>query len=124
MFVAEAAEDLGGGVPLLPGRLLVGAEHVVNDGLEWIENRLRRGASRVGFGLGLPEDLPDLAAGVMEKSGQLSNAEFVDRVRPADACVFVHPDHPAPPCSWTPKRCTSLQEACWGWTRFRRGDGR
>jgi hypothetical protein len=124
MFVAEAAEYPGGRVPLLPGCMLVGAVHVVNDRLEGIENRRRRGASRVGFGLGVAEDLLDLAARVMEQSRQLSDAEFFDRVRPADACVFVHPDHPAPPCSWTPKRCTSLHEVCWGWTRFRRGDGR
>jgi hypothetical protein len=69
MFVAEAAEELGGRVPLLPGCLLVGAEQVVNDRLEGIENRWRRGAPRVGFGLGLAEDLPDLAAGVMKQLG-------------------------------------------------------
>jgi hypothetical protein len=75
----------------------------------------------VGLGLGLAEDLADFAAGVMELAGQLADTQLVDGMGSADACVLVHLDHPSSPCSWTPKGCTSLQEMCWGWARFRRG---
>lgn len=121
VLVAEAAEELGGGVPLLRGRLRVGTEDVVDERLERIEKGRRCRAPGVGPGLGVAEDLADLAARVMEAACQFTDAKLLNGVCPADVCVLVHLDHPAPPCSWTPKRCTSLQEMRWGWARFRRG---
>jgi hypothetical protein len=121
VLVAETTEDLGGGMALLPWRGLIGAKDVVDEGLEGIENRRRPLPARIRFRFGLAEDLADLAAGVMELACQFPDAEFFDGMGSADTCVLVHVDHPSPPCSWTPKRCTSLQEACWGWARFRRG---
>jgi hypothetical protein len=122
VLVAEAAKDLGGRVPLLPRCLLIGAEDVVDEGLEWIEDGGRGRPLTIGLGLGLAEDLANLTAGMMEAACQLADAQLLDRVCPADTCELVHLDHPSPPCSWTSKWCTSLQEAGWGWARFRRGD--
>lgn len=99
VFVAEAAEDLGGSVALLAGGIRVGAEDVVDDRLERVEDRRRGRTVGVGLGLGLVEDLADLAAGVREAACQFADAEFFNRVRPADACVLVHLDHPSPPDS-------------------------
>src|SRR5262249_30285166 len=90
------------------------------------------GVAAIRLGLGLAEDLPDFAARVMETPGELPNAQLVNAVGVSDTCIFVHSDHPPPPCSWTLGWYTSLQEvvgggpildedSCWGWVRFRRG---
>jgi hypothetical protein len=112
VLVAEATEDLGGGVALLGRRLFIGLEYAVDEELERIDNRGQRLLPGVGLGLGLAEDLADLAAGVMELAGQFADTQLIDGMGSADACVLVHLDHPSPPCSWTPKGCTSLQEMC------------
>jgi len=119
MLGAEPAEDLGGGVALLARRLRIGAQDVIDQGLERIEDRRRRRPA-VRRGLGLAENLADLAPRVLKTPSQFTDAEFLDGVRPADACLFVHLDHPSPPGSWSPKRCTSLQERV-GVGRFGRG---
>jgi hypothetical protein len=121
VLVAEATEDLGSGVALFGRRVFIGMEDVVDEELERIDNRGQRLLPCVGLGLGLAEDLADFAAGVMELAGQFADTQLVDGMGSADTCVFVHLDHPSSPCSWTPKGCTSLQEMCWGWARFRRG---
>ena len=121
VLVAETAENLGGGMALLSGCGLIDSEDVVDERLEGIENGRQVLPTSIWFRLGLAEDLADLASGVMELACQFPDAEFFDGVGAANACVLVHLDHPSPPCSWTLERCTSLQEACWGWARFRRG---
>jgi hypothetical protein len=66
VLVAEAAEHLHGGVPLLGGSVLVGGQDLVDDRLKWAED----GGGPlpglgVGEGLGLAQDLADLVPGVM-----------------------------------------------------------
>jgi hypothetical protein len=104
MLVPQAAEHFGGGVALLTGRVGVGAEDVIDDSCEGVEDGRRGRASAVGLGFGLAEDLADLAAGVMEAPSEFADTELVDDMGSADACVLVHLDHPSPPGSWTPKR--------------------
>jgi hypothetical protein len=131
MFIAEASENLGAGVALLAWGLLVGAQEIIDDRLERIEDG-GQGAPLVLLGLGLVEDLANLASGMMEASGELPNAELLDAMRLSNACVLVHFDHPPPPCSWCPRRATSVQKvvrvgpfSTWifrpGWARIRRG---
>jgi hypothetical protein len=114
VLIAEAAKDPGGRVPLLARCVGIGAKDVADDGLERIEDRGRGLGTGVRSRLGVAEDLANLATGVMELACQFTDAEFFDNMRPADTCVLVHLDHPSPPCSWPPKRCTSLQEESWG----------
>jgi len=61
VLVAEAAEDLHGGVALLGWRVFIGGEDGVDDGVKGAEDggRGRLGAG-IGLGLGLGEDLPTL----------------------------------------------------------------
>lgn len=66
---AEPAADLGGGVALLARRLLIGAQDGVDQRLERIEDRRRRRRPAVRRGLGLAENLADLAARVLKAAG-------------------------------------------------------
>jgi hypothetical protein len=93
MLGLEAAMDLGSSVPLLGWGLGVGVQDGVNDRLEAIKKRGQR-PTLVGFGLGVCEDLFDLAARVMKLARQFANAHLVDAMGPSDTCVFVHLDHP------------------------------
>jgi hypothetical protein len=113
VLVAEPAKHLGHRVPLLARGALVGAENLVDDRLERIDDRRHRPAP-VRLGLGQAEDLPDLPPRVMKLTGQLANAQLVDAMRLANPCVLVHFDHPPPPVVWHPVRCTSLQEVAEG----------
>jgi hypothetical protein len=61
VLVAQAAHDLGDRMPLFTGRRLVGAEDRVDDRLEGIDDG-HHGSASIGPGLGLGEDLADLAA--------------------------------------------------------------
>jgi hypothetical protein len=90
---AQAAKNLGGGVPLFTRGLLVGFQDGVDDRLEGIDHRRQR-ASLVRFGLRLGEDLADFAPRVMEPARQFADAHFVHAMSASDACVFVHLDHP------------------------------
>jgi hypothetical protein len=114
---SQTAKDPGSGVPLLGRSLFIGAQDSVDDRFERIHHRGER-ASLIRFGLGLAEDLADLAARVMKASRQRADAHLVHAMGAADTCIFVHSDHPPPPCSWTPFGCTSLQEVVEGGTVF------
>jgi len=103
VFVAQPADDLGDGVALLARRGFIGAEDRVDDGFEGIDHR-GDGPASIGLGLGLGEDLADLAARVMEASGQFADAHPVDAMGVANACVLVHRDHPPPPAAGTSAR--------------------
>jgi hypothetical protein len=113
----QPAKDLGGGVLLLGRSVLIGLQDGIDDGFERIDHR-GQWATLIRFGLGLAEDLPDLAAGVMKASRQFADAQLVHAIGAANTCILVHLDHPPPPCSGTPLRCTSLQEAVEGGTVF------
>jgi hypothetical protein len=106
------------GVPLLAWRLLVAGQDGIDDRLEGIDNRRRRLEPAVALGLWRRQNLADLASRMMEPTGQLANAQPVHEMRSSHMAIFVHRDHPPPPCSWV--WCTSIQEVC-GWARFRRG---
>jgi hypothetical protein len=101
VLVAQAAEDLGGGVLLLARGLLVGPKDGVDDRLEGIDDR-GHGAALVGSGFRLGEDLADLAPRVVEPAGQLADAHVLQTVGLSNACVLVHGDHPPPPVRWAP----------------------
>lgn len=96
VLVAEATIDLSGGVALLAGRVLIRLEDGVDDGLEGIEHRWQ-GPSLVGFGLGMGEDVADLASGVVKASRQLTDAQVFLVIGLSNACVLFHGDHPPPP---------------------------
>lgn len=100
VFVAQAPKNFGDGVPLLGRRLLVGANNGVDEGFEGIDDRRHR-LPLIRLGLRLPKDLPDLPPRMVELAGQLANAQPVDAMRLADACVLVHLDHPSPPVAGT-----------------------
>ena len=68
VFVAQAAKDFSGGVPLLARSILVRLQDRIDRRLERIENRGRR-LPRISLRLRLPEDLTDLAPRVMEATG-------------------------------------------------------
>lgn len=99
VLVAQTTKDLGHRVPLLPRRGLVATENRVDHRREWIDHRGHPSAL-VLLGLGLSQDLPDLAARVMKPPGELANAQLIEPMRLAYACIFVHLDHPPPPVSW------------------------
>jgi hypothetical protein len=99
VLVAQASEDLGARVPLLAWRRGVGLQDGVDDGFEGIDDG-GQGATAVGLGFGLGEDLADLAAGMMEAAGELPDAHVLDAMGMANACVLVHLDHPPPPADW------------------------
>jgi hypothetical protein len=99
VFVAQPADQLGDRVLLLGRRRLVTAEDGIDDRLEGI-NHGRHGPAPVRLGLGLSEDLADLAARMVKAPRQLVDAHLVDAMGAANACVLVHLDHPPPPVVW------------------------
>jgi hypothetical protein len=119
VLLLQPPPQLARRMPLLARRLLVALEDRVNDRLEWIENRRRRPEPQVPLGFRRGEDLPDLTPRMVKQPGQRLDAQPVHKMRPSDASVLVHRDHPSPPCCWY-QWCTSLQEALRG-ARFRRG---
>jgi len=127
----QAAKDLGGGVSLLGRGIGVGLHQGVDHRLERVEHRGQIAALiRLGFGLG--KDRANLPARVMKAPRQFADAQVFHPMGVSHTCIFVHADHPPPPCSWTPSRCTSIQEVAEGgpvfdedffvgWARIRRG---
>jgi hypothetical protein len=101
VLVAQTAENLGDRVPLLAGRILVGAQDFINDRLEGIDDRRHRPALVV-LGLGMSQDVANLPPRMMKLAGQLANAQLVDAMRLSDARKLVHLDHPPPPVVWFP----------------------
>ena len=131
MLVAETAKDFGRGMPLLAGGLFIVLDDGVDDGFERINEQGQR-AALIGLRFRVVEDLANLAAGVVKASRQFADAQVFLAVGLANACVLVHADHPPPPCSWAPWRCTSIQEvagvgpfstwiSAFRWVRIRRG---
>jgi hypothetical protein len=117
VLALQTAKNLGRRVPLLARRLFVRLQQGVDHRLERIEDRWQR-ATLIRFGFGLGEDLTDFAARVMKVPRQLADTHLVHAMGASDTCIFVHSDHPPPPCSWTPLWCTSLQEVVEGGTVF------
>jgi hypothetical protein len=131
VLITQTAKQLGHRVPLLAWRLGVTPKNLVNDRFERVDHR-RRLPTPVWLRLGMTEDLPNLPPRVMKTAGQFPDAHPVQRMRLANTCIFVHLDHPPPPCSWSPARATSLPEVLRvgpfsmrisgpGWARFGRG---
>ncbi|HEV3164001.1 MAG TPA: hypothetical protein VGZ22_08200 [Isosphaeraceae bacterium] len=131
MLGLQAAKDLGGGVSLLGRGVRIGLHQGVDHRLERVEHRGQFAALiRLGFGLG--KDRANLPARVMKAPGQFADAQVIHPMSVSHTCIILHADHPSPPCSWTPLRCTSIQEAAEGgpvfdedffagWVRIRRG---
>src|SRR5262249_28421975 len=94
LLVAQAAEELHGGVPLLGRRLLILGEDGVDEGVEGAEDGSGRGlGAGVGLGLRVGEDLADLAAGGPGSAGGLADWQSV-AVCQSDLGVVVHRQHP------------------------------
>jgi hypothetical protein len=68
MLIAEAAMDLGGGVPLLGRSVLVVGEDAVDDRLDRAEEGSLAVPDHGGLGLGMVEDMPDGLACMSELS--------------------------------------------------------
>src|SRR5262249_18081829 len=94
VLVAQAAEDLHGGVTLLGRGVLVSGQDVVDNLVKGTRyGRGRRVGARVRGGLWLSEDLADLPPRVAEDPGDLAYAHAV-AVREANPGVVVHRQHP------------------------------
>src|SRR5262249_11763416 len=94
VLVAQAAEDLHGGVTLLGRGVLVSGQDVVDNLVKGTQyGRGRRLGARVRGGLWLGEDLADLPPRVAEDPGDLAYAHAV-AVREANPGVVVHRQHP------------------------------
>jgi hypothetical protein len=109
VLVPQTAKELGHRVTLLARRLEVAAQDVVDDGLKRIDHRRHR-PPPIRLGFGLREDLADLVSRMAEASGQFADAQLLQTVGLPDTRILVHLDHPPPPCSWRPRRGTSVQE--------------
>src|SRR5262249_24077091 len=106
-------------VPLLARGVLVGGQDGVDDAVEGTQHRGRWGPSaRVLLGLGLGQDLADLAPGVAEGAGDLANAHAVAEGA-ANPAVVVHRQHP---ClrSLVPGARGLLERMRLGWVHFTR----
>ena len=100
VFVPQPAEDLGGRVPLLARRRLVGLQDGIDRWLERIEDRRCRLPRRIRLGLRLRENLADLTPRVMKTPGQFPDTDLFCGMGMPNARVLVHlDDHPSPPCS-------------------------
>src|SRR3954447_3565154 len=78
MLVAEAAEHLHGGVPLLGRGVLVVGQDLVDDRMERPQDWCGPVVGPcVGMGLGLGEDLADLPPGVMKGARDLSDGHAI-----------------------------------------------
>jgi hypothetical protein len=95
-LVAEPLEDPAGGVPLLPGGLLVGLEDLVDDGEQGSELGLGSGCGpSVSRRLGVMEGLPEGIPVDVELSADGSFALAVDEDATADLGPVLHIDeHP------------------------------
>jgi hypothetical protein len=109
VLIPQAAEKLGHRMALLPRRLDIAAQDVIDDRLEGIHHRRHR-PTPIRLRLRLGEDLPNLASRMTEAARQFANAQLLQTVGLTDARILVHLDHPPPPCSWRPGRGTSVQE--------------
>jgi hypothetical protein len=93
MLVAEAAKDLGSGMPLLGGCGFVIAEDLIDDRLERPE--LGGGTvpgQRLGMRVGMDKGMPDGFSGVSELAGDLSDGHAI-APSPADCAIVVHGHH-------------------------------
>ena len=126
VLVAEAAEELRGGVPLLGRGLHVGVEDGVNDLAERPEGGGRpRPGLGVGRGFGVVQGFADGVPPDAELPGDLPNAEAV-AVRLPDGREVVHRTHPSslrpaelnlPPAARVVLRWSWIR--CRGWSRIR-----
>ena len=93
VFVADPPEHLSGGMPLLEGGGLVVDQDLIDDRLEWPQER---GESiprrRQGIGLGLLENLPDGVARMLEFAGDLADGLAI-APRSPNGSVVVHRKH-------------------------------
>ena len=96
VLVAEPLEDPAGGVPLLPGGLLVGLEDLVDDGQEGFELGLGPGDGPAVSGrLGVVEDLLERVPVDVELAADGSFALAVDEDATADLGPVLHVgEHP------------------------------
>ena len=92
VLVAEAAMDLGGGVPLLGRGVLVVGEDAVDDRLDRAEEGSLPVPGRGGRGLGMVEDMPDGLASVSELPGDLPDGHAI-ATSPPNRAVVVHREH-------------------------------
>jgi hypothetical protein len=91
MLVAEPLEDPVGGVPLLPGGLLVGLEDLVDDGQEWFElGPGPCGGPTISRWLGVVEDLLERVPVDVELAADGSFALAVDEDATADLGLVLH----------------------------------
>lgn len=92
VLVAEAAMDLGGGVPLLDWSVLVVGEDAIDARLDRAEDRSLSVANPWGRGLGMAEDMPDHLASVSELSGDHPDGHAI-ATSPPNRAVVVHREH-------------------------------
>lgn len=102
MLGHQPAEDLLGGVPLLPRGRLVGGQDSIDDLAEGAEHR---GRPRLGPDadnrLGILQGLEDGLGRVVELVGDLPDGQAV-AVELPNASVVVHREHPFPPAAVGP----------------------
>ncbi len=94
VLVAQAAEDLHGGVTLLGRGVLVGGEDGVDDGVEGPKAGAGGGWAGCRAGVGGGRRLADVVPPEAELPGDLPNAHAV-AVRQANVGVVVHRQHPS-----------------------------
>lgn len=103
VLVAQPAKDLRGRVLLLGRRRRVNLQDRLDHRLEGINDRGHR-PPLIGRRFGLGENLANLAARVVKPPRQFADAHLINEMSTSNACIFVHRDHPPPPCSWNPGR--------------------
>src|SRR3954462_13709350 len=93
LLVAEAAEHLHGGVPLLGRGVLVVGQDLVDDRVEWPQDRCGPVVGPcVGMGLGFGEDLTNLPPGMMKRARDLADGHAIASGA-ANCSVIVHRKH-------------------------------